>query len=300
MYYTLDRKKRYGVEGLNNKVGSEILAYITLLFFWGITVAVTIINFNVLFKNTAFTASILIFIAVLSVFSALLFVEFLPVYKKRIKARKILKDCVLADGTVTAVYSQKLWHHGPKLNRNYSYYRVLAEYSFVGLNGAVQYGQHIGNYSEIPFYTGQNLMIAFNGADSVILNKFTLSEGAEEFAAAEEERGKVDYGGLTGKLIKVNRSASVKLAGYTFSFKATKRKKRLKQILKDNPRFTAGKFFIKNSTYRVDANNKFYCYITNGGIKRVEACAGIGGFNDGGEITVVYSGGCSEIIKINN
>ncbi|MDE6504509.1 MAG: hypothetical protein K2L42_01425 [Clostridia bacterium] len=298
MYYKLDNSGRSGVEGLNNKVGAEILAYTVLFIFWCVAAAVTVINFNVLFSDTRVTVFISIFIFLLSVISALFFVKYVPVYKKRINARRILKNCTLTDGTVTSVNKQKIWHNGT--HRGYSYYRIFLEYSYIGSDGALCCGKYTGNYSEIPFYVGQNLMIAFNGADNVILNKFTLSEGAEEFAAAEAEREKADFKGLTGKLIKVNLSEPIKIADYShLSFlKTVKKRNRLKQILKDNPRFTTGRFFVKKSTYRdKNVNNKFYCYITESGIRRVEECAGIAGYNDGDELTVAYGGGYSEIIS---
>ena len=203
MYYKLNKSKPKCVEGINNKVGGEILAYIVLFIFCGVLTAAVVINFKVMFSDVRVTVFVWIFVSLLSVICALFFVKyFVPVYKKRIYARRILKNCTLTDGTVTAVNKQKIWHNGNR--RSYSYYRVLLEYSYYGLDRTLHSGKYSGNYSEIPFYVGQNLMIAFNGAGSVILNKFTLSEGAEEFAVAEAAREQVDFSGLTGKLININ------------------------------------------------------------------------------------------------
>lgn len=297
MYYKLNKRKSCRVEGLHNKICEEILAYFALLVFWNVAIAAVVINFNCLFSDIGVTVFIAVFTALLFLISALFFVKYFPVYKKRYKARKILKNCMLTDGTVTAVNKQKIWHSVN--SRSYSYYRVLLEYSFSDFGGALRLGKHTGNYSEIPFYAGQNLMIAFNDSDSIILNKFTLSEGAEEFAKAEEERERVDFSALTGDLIKVNTLKPVYLADYSWSlfYKTRKRRKRLKQILEDNPRFTEGRFFIKKSTYQSkNANNKFYCFIEESGKKRIEECDGIDGFNDGDKVTVAYGGGFSEII----
>lgn len=298
MYYKLNKSKPKCVEGINNKVGGEILAYIVLFIFCGVLTAAVVINFKVMFSDVRVTVFVWIFVSLLSVICALFFVKyFVPVYKKRIYARRILKNCTLTDGTVTAVNKQKIWHNGNR--RSYSYYRVLLEYSYYSLDRTLHSGKYSGNYSEIPFYVGQNLMIAFNGAGSVILNKFTLSEGAEEFAVAEAAREQVDFSGLTGKLININLSQPIEIADYPLSpfYKTAERRKRLKQILEDNPRFTVGRFFIKKSTYcSENSNNKFYCYITGGGIERVEECSGIKGFTDGDEVTVAYNGNYSEII----
>ena len=55
MFYKLDKSKKYGVEGTNNKIGSEILFYVVLFIFWGIAVAAAALNFNILFlKNCPF------------------------------------------------------------------------------------------------------------------------------------------------------------------------------------------------------------------------------------------------------
>lgn len=297
MFYKLDKSKRYGVEGTNNKVAEEILIYAVLFIFWCAAVAVTAVKFKVLFADVVITVFILTFVVILSVISALVVVKYVPVYKKRINARKILSNCALTDGTVTAVYKQKMWHQVE--NRGYSYYRVLLEYDFVGLDGSLRCGSYAGNYSEIPFYVGQNLMIAFNGTDSCILNKFKLSDGAEDFLKSEEKREQADFTGLTGNLIRVDLSKPICIANYDLTLiKRAKRKKRLQQILQDYPRFTTGKLFVKKSTYRYKTgNSRFYCYISENGTRHVEECAGLRDFKDGDEVTVAYGGGASEIVS---
>lgn len=295
-FYKLDKSERYCAEGTYFNVGEVILLILALAVFWAVTLAIAVVNFNVLFRNVKITVFICAFTVILSVITAFAFVVYLPVIKKRKRARAIFKNCTLTDGTVISVNKQKMWHNG---RRGYTYYRILLEYSFHGLDGVLRYGQYTGNYGEVPFYAGQNLMIAFNGTDSVIVSKFTLSDGAEEFAKAEAERGQVNFTGLSGDSIKVDTSKPVEPAKYICSFSKTrKRKKRLKQILESEPRFTAGKLFLRKNTYRYkEENNKFYCYLTANGIKCVEKCTGLSDFIDGAEVTVAYGGGMSEIIK---
>lgn len=292
-FYKLDKSERYGAEGTYFNVGEVILLISVLAVFWAVAIAMAVVNFNVLFRDVKITVFICVFIVILSVITVLVCVMYLPLIKKRKRARAIFKNCTLTDGTVTSVNKQKIWHNGT--HRSYSYYRILLEYSFHGLDGVLRCGQYTGSYGEIPFYVGQNLMIAFNDTDSVIVSRFTLSDGAEEFAKAEAERGQVDFSGLTGDLIKVDTSKPVYLAGAN---KTRKRKKRLKQILKSNPRFTAGKLFLRKNTYRHKAdNNKFYCFLTANGVKCIEECAGLSDFKDGAEVMIAYGGGMSEIIS---
>ncbi len=173
-FYKLDKSKRYGAEGTKFKVVEVILLSLVLALFWAVTIAMVVINFKVLFRNVEVTVFIFVFIVILSVITALVIVMYLPLIKKRKHARAIFKNCTLTDGTVISVNKQKIWHNGTR--RSYSYYRVLLEYSFHGLDGALRYGQHVGSYGEIPFSVGQNLMIAFNDTDSLIVSKFTLAD----------------------------------------------------------------------------------------------------------------------------
>lgn len=296
-FYKLDKSERYGAEGTYFNVGEVILLISVIAAFWAVTIAMAVVNFNVLLRDVKIIVFICVFIVILSVITALAFLMYLPLIKKRKRARAIFKNSTLTDGTVISVNKQKMWHSDR--HRSYSYYRILLEYIFHGLDGGLRYGQYTGNYGEIPFYVGQNLMIAFNDTDSVIVGRFTLSDGAEEFAKAEAERGQADFTGLTGDLIKVDTSKPVYLAKYFCPFSKTRqRKKRLKQILESNPRFTEGKLFLRKNTYRFkETNNKFYCYLTANGIKYVEECAGLSDFKDGAEVIVAYGGGFSEIIK---
>ena len=182
----------------------------------------------------------------------------------------------MTDGTVEEIIRHKRQYNGR--HHSCTYYRILLRYGFHGLDGTLRYAEYAGDYTEVPFFVGQNLMIAFNDIGSVIMNKFTLSEGAEEFESAEAGREQVDFNGLTGNLIKIDTSKPVFIADYAWSLfiKTSKRKKRLKQILEGNPRFTVGRYFVKKSTYRYKSgNNQYYCYILENGSKRGEECAGI-------------------------
>ena len=203
----------------------------------------------------------------------------------------------MTDGRVVFVDKQKIQRYTSR--RYYSYFAVLIRYEYRSPDGSVLLGEHRGNYADVPFFIGQNLMIAFNGADSVILSKFALSDGADEFAAAEAERERVDYSNLSGELIKIDRSKPITLAGYAWSqlLKTAKRTKRLKKILSDHPSFTVGRMFIKKSTYRQNfGNTQFYCFIGADGKKYVDECGGIDNFTDGKEVVIAYSGDCSEVI----
>lgn len=173
-FYKLDKSKRYGAEGTKFKVGEVILLSLVLALFWAVTVAMTAVNFGRLSSDIKITVVICVFIVVLSIITAIVCVIYFSVIKKRKQARKIIKDCVLTDGTVIELHKQKLQHYGN--HRMYSYYRVLIKYSFHGLDGGLRYGTHAGSYSEIPFSVGQNLMIAFNDTDSLIVSKFTLAD----------------------------------------------------------------------------------------------------------------------------
>ncbi len=296
-FYKLNKSKRYGVEGTYFNIGEAILLGVVLTFFWTVVIAQIVVNFKVLFHDVRITVFIFVFVVILSVITALACARYSPIIKRRKHARKILKNCTLTDGTVLDVQKQEALHHGT--HRTFSYYRVYIKYSFYGLDGVLRYGEHRWNYGEVPFIVGQNLMIAFNDTENIILSKFTLSDGAEEFAKAEAEREQVDFSGLTGNLIKVDVSKPIFIADYGWSLIINdRRRKRLEKILQDYPRFTVGKYFIKRSTYRYKAGNKkFYCFIEENGNKRVEECAGICDLNDGNEVMVAYGGGVSEIIS---
>lgn len=298
-FYKLNKSKRYGVEGTNLRVGEAILLWVVLAFFVSVIIVLIAVNIDVLFLNAGITVAVFLLIVILSVIIAVACAKYVPIIKRRKHARKILKNCTLTDGTVIDINKQKMWHHGSHPSTNYSYYRVRLKYSFHDLNGVLRYGEHTGSYGEVPFCLGQNLMIAFNDTGSVIMNKFALSDGADEFEKAEAEREYADFTGLSGDLIKIDITKPVYLADYSWSLfhKTCKRKKRLKQILEDYPRFAAGRLFIKKSTYRYNAgNNKYYCYISENGKKHVEECAGLCNFKDGNEVVVAYGGGVSEIV----
>ena len=297
-FYKLNKSKRYGVEGTNFKIGDAILIAVVLAIFLSVLIALIVINFDVLFHDACITAFTFGFIAIFLIILAVICSKYIPLIKRRKHARKILKNCTLTDGTVEEIVKHKRQYNGR--HHSITYYRILLEYSFHGPDGTLHYAKYTGDYTDIPFFVGQNLMIAFNDTDSVIMNKFTLSEGAEEFAGAEEERCGVDFNGLTGNLIKVDTSKPIFIADYTWSLflKTSKRKKRLKQILEGAPRFTVGRYFIKKNTYRFKAgNNQYYCYISENGSKRVEECAGIWKMKDGAEVMVAYGDGMSEIIS---
>lgn len=302
-FYKLDKRKRYGAEGTQFRVYDTVLISVVLTFFVVVTVAQLVLNADVLFRDPSVTAFFFFFILILAGIITIVCVRYAPIIRRRKRARKILKDCVLTDGTVIAVDSIGREHMGAEARHHYYYYEVTLRYRYRGTDGALRYGEYSGKYGVVPFFKGQNLMIAFNENGSVILNKFTLSEGAEEFAAAEAEREKPDFSGLTGNLIKVDLSKPVSAADYGALFpESSKQSKRLKRILSGAPLFTAGRYFIKKSTYRRNSGNgQFYCYLTENGIQRTKECKGIRDIADGEEVVVAYGktdkGYESEILK---
>ena len=280
------------MEGTRFKVFDAVLISTVLTFFLAVAIALIVINADVLFRDIEITVFAFVFVAILLIIIAVVCSKYYPIYKKRKFARKVIKNCTLTDGTVIDLVKQKMWHTGVNTASNYSYYAVYLRYSFHDLDGNLRYGELRGNYGEVPFFTGQNLMVAFNGTQSVILSKFSLSEGAEEFARAEAEREQPDFSGLTGKPIKVKQKpVAISYYGQT----------RLNRILSSNPRFTEGRYFIKKSTYRYNSgNNKFYCFIDAEGKKHVKECKVIEKLKDGDQVVVAYGGGISEIIKTAN
>ncbi len=296
-FYKLNKSKRYGVEGTNFKIGDAILMAVVLTFFLAVLIALIVINFDVLFHDAGITVFTFGFTAILLIITAVVFAKYIPLIKRKKFARKILKNCILTDGIVEEIVKKKRQYNGR--HHSITYYSILLEYSFHGPDGTLRYAKHTGDYTEVPFFLGQNLMIAFNKSDSVVLSKFTLSEGADEFATAEAEREKADFSNLSGELIKIDLSKPITLAGYSWSqlLKNAKRERNLKKILNDNPSFTVGRMFIKKSTYRYNLGNmQFYCFIDAHGKKYVNECSGIDNFKDGKEVMVTYSGNDAEII----
>ena len=295
-FYKLNKRKRYAAEGTRFKIGKAVLLGIVVNLFLALAIALAVINFDVLFRDAQITSFIFVFFAIIILISVVGCVKSYPVYKQRKHARAILKNCTLTDGTVIFVDKQKIQHYGTNY---YSYYVVLIRYEYHKPDGKVYTDEHYGKYAEVPFFVGQNLMVAFNEIGSVVLGEFTLSDGADEFAAAEAEREKVDFSNLSGKLIKVDLSKPVTLAGYSWSqlLKTAKRKKRLEEILNNKPSFTVGRMFIKKSTYRYKSDNmQYYCFIGANGKQYVEECGSIDNFKDGKEVVIAYGSGCSEII----
>ena len=295
-FYKLNKRKRYGAEGTRYNVGEVILLAVVFALMFALGIAYVAINGKTLFKDAGGVVSVLVFFVILFLIGGVVVYSYLPLFKRIKRARKIFKDCTLTDGVVLKIDKQRGMHNG---THTFSYYKINMRYKFYGKDGAPRYGELAGNYGEVPFYVGQNLLVAFNDTDSVVMYKCTLSEGAEEFAQIERQREKADFHGLTGNLIKIDRSKPVILAGYPWSMllKTAKRKRRLNKILSGTPHFTVGRYFIKKNAFRRKMpNDKFYCYIDLNGEKHVEECAGIENLKDGEEIVVAYGGGLSEVV----
>lgn len=295
-FYKLNKRKRYGAESARYKVGELALLIIVFTLLFALGIAYLAFNYKSLFKDASGTVFIFVFFLILFFIAGIVFCSYLPLFKRICRARKIFKDCTLTDGVVMNVDKQRIEHNG---RRFYVYYSVRVSYKFFGKDGEPRYGELVGSYGAVPFYAGQNLLVAFNDSDSVIMYKCTLSEGAEQFAEAEREREQPDFDGLTGKLIKIDRSKPIILADYSWSklFKTAKHKSRLDKILNGTPKFTVGRYFVKKNAYRYkQSNDRFYCYIDMNGERHVEECEDIENFNDGEEVMVAYDGGRSEVI----
>ncbi len=293
-FYKLNKRRRYTVEGTHFKVGEAIFLGVVVIFFFAAGIGFIVVNFRELsdMHNLAFIFG---FFSIVILVAALGCVRYRPVFRQKKRARKILKSGTLTDGKVISVVKQQIRRYGG--HRYYSYDDVLIKYEYA-THGGVKTGEHRGSYAYCPFFVGQNLMVAFNGEDSVILSKFTLSDGAEEFAADEAERVKPDFSNLSGEIISIDISKPVTLASYDWSLfiKTSKRRKRLEKILKD-PSFTVGRFYRSKATYRRDnGNGLFYCYLNASGHERVGECRGIDNFEDGKEVIVAYCGEISEVI----
>lgn len=167
-FYQLNTSKRYGVEGTNFKIGETILLGVVLSIFLALAIAQIVINFHDLFRDVRLTVFVFVFLAIVLLIAIVAFFRYAPVIQKRKRARKILKDCTLTDGTVLEVHKQKMQHTGTNLASNYTYYLVQLKYSFYGTDRTLRYGEFQGNYGDIPFYVGQNLMIAFH--DTIALS----------------------------------------------------------------------------------------------------------------------------------
>ncbi|MDE7158135.1 MAG: hypothetical protein K2N74_01020, partial [Clostridiales bacterium] len=167
-FYKLNRAKRHTVEGTEFKVGDAILFGVVMAFFLALAIAELVINIDVLFRDTQITVFVLVFLLIVCLMIAVGCFRYRRVFEKRRHARKLLKDCTLTDGTVTDVQTQKIQRYSTR--RSYSYYAVCVKYSYHGTDGELRLGEFLGSYAEVPFYVGQNLMIAFRGDESVILN----------------------------------------------------------------------------------------------------------------------------------
>lgn len=295
-FYKLNKSKRYGVEGTQFKVSGAIILAVFCAVCLVSAIALTIINYDVFFQEIAITFSTCSLYGVTAAIVAFGCVRYRPVFQKRRFARKIIKNCTLTDGKVIKINQSQV--RGYTSSKYYSYTAVRLMYSFCDADGNLRYGELAGNYAEVPFYCGQNLMIAFNDTGSVIMSEFALLDG-EDFERAEAERSQGDDTGLTGELLKIDLSKPIGIADYAWSavLKTDKRVKRLDRILVNNPSFTVGRLFVKKRTYRRKAGNQlFYCYLDTNGARREGECEGIQNLNDGDGVVVAYGGGESEIV----
>lgn len=212
-FYKLDKSKKYKVEGDDSRAAVTVLIIISAIID-SFTLIFCIAGYGELFRTAEGTVVPLFFIAFGIVFTVVSAVSYRKSKRERARIKAILRDCTLTDGTVTDCCTEKIvTGHGSSRSTSY---KVDTSYSFYGLDGNIRSGLLSATYSSDPeFYEGQNLMVAFNDGDSVILSKFVLSEGAGEFARAEEERMELDFDGLSGKLLNVDTSRPIKTLAYS-------------------------------------------------------------------------------------
>ena len=174
-FYQLDKSKRYSVEGTRFKLSGVIVLALFCTICFICAIALTIINYDVFFRDVAITFSAFLLYGVTAAIVAFGYIRYRPVFKKRRCARKIIKNCTLTDGTVIKINQTQV--RGYTSSKYYSYTAVRLTYSFCDTDGNLRFGELTGNYAEVPFYRGQGLMIAFDDTGSVIMSKFTLIEG---------------------------------------------------------------------------------------------------------------------------
>ena len=212
-FYKLDKSKNYRVEGAGGGVAMIIFIIFTAII--DLTAIVLCIVFmDTLFKSAEGTVVPVTFVAFGAIFTAVTVFVCNKTRNDRRRVKAILSDCTLTDGQVVESYVEK------RVSRNgdstTTYYDVDMTYSFFDLDGSARHGRLIFTYTIDPeFYEGQNLMVAFNSEDSVILSKFSLSEGAKEFAQAEAERLELDFSDLSGKLIDIATDKPIKTRAYS-------------------------------------------------------------------------------------
>ncbi len=147
----------------------------------------------------------------LNAFSALFSSRAREEWKRR---KTVVADGVLTDGIVVSLDCRRVTTGGTSRS---AYYEVRLGYAFCDKEGTARGGTLETVYdAEPPFFVGQNLMIAFNADDSAVLSKFSLSEGAREFAQAEAERLAVDFECLSGKLLETDEPEKVKTYAYSW------------------------------------------------------------------------------------
>lgn len=209
-FYKLDKSKRYRIEGKTPQGVWLFLCVFSLPF--------VIIGICGFFSEEALSSPLIavpiIFLIVGVIMCSVGFACYLKARKANERFKTIIDNCTLTDGTVTDFHVEERVSYSGKSSS--TYYDVELSYSFYGLDGSARSGEFKATYSVNPeFFVGQSLMIAFSDDDSAVLSKFSLLEGAKQFAEAEAERMEIDFSDLSGKLLNVDTSKPIKSRAYS-------------------------------------------------------------------------------------
>lgn len=209
-FYKLDKSKRYRIEGKTPQGVWLFLSIFSLPFI--------IIGISGFFGEKTLSSPLIAVPIIFLIFGGIMCTMGFACYLKARKAngrfKAIIDNCTLTDGTVTNLNVEERVSYSGKTSS--TYYDVELAYSFYGLDGSARSGEFKATYSVNPeFFVGQSLMIAFSDDDSAVLSKFSLSEGAKEFAQAEAERMEIDFSDLSGKLLEVDTSKPIKSRAYS-------------------------------------------------------------------------------------
>lgn len=128
-----------------------------------------------------------------------------------------VRSCTLNDGVITSVSKRCIASGGRE-----DEYEVEIVYKFTDDKmrercGSVKSTSNI----DAQFFKGQYIMVAFDDAQSFIMEKFTLTdEDKAKLLAVEAERSSDDFDDLSNELEDVDMSKPIKSLEYNFLYKA--------------------------------------------------------------------------------
>lgn len=209
-YYRLKSPRSARVEGHTGKVSGILIFSVVFtaafIFFSIYTIIKSSIPIWAIFFNTG------LFTFIIAVFLGFGIHAQIKYNKNNAAERKLLKDCLCADGIITQCKSVEYeTHHGDRTSHSY---KVTVEYTFTDDKNELRRGAFAGDYGYDPeFYDGQHLMIAFNDTVSAILCEFSfIKEDEERFLQNEAARSDDDFDGLNGRPVDVDTGKKIQSA----------------------------------------------------------------------------------------